>query len=99
VVSLKEVRARQTSKGVSAAPLAKRRVFPHTFIAQSMGGHVFERKGKSRFPIHKLWGRRSQSSSSRRKSKLAFETTVHAELPARLEHEISALLGGRAPEG
>ena len=55
-MSLKEFGARQTDKGVSAAPWDKRRVFPHTFIVASLGGHVFERKGSSRLPIRKLWG-------------------------------------------
>jgi hypothetical protein len=53
-LSLKEFAPRQTAKGVSAAPWGKRRVFPHTFIGP--GGHIFARKGKSRLPIHKLFG-------------------------------------------
>jgi hypothetical protein len=32
-------------------------------------------------------------------SKIAFESIVNAELPARLERKIAALLDGRMPEG
>lgn len=91
-VSLKEFGARQTQKGVSAAPWGKRRVFPHTFIVPSLGGHVFERKGRARFPIRKLWGPAVPAELVRDQSKIAFETTVKAELPVRLEHEIRRLL-------
>ena len=53
-LSLKEFSPRKTAKGVSAAPWGKRRLFAHTFLGP--GGHVFVRKGKSRLPIHKLFG-------------------------------------------
>jgi len=36
----KEFGARQTSKGVSAAPWGERRVFPHTFIVLSRRGQA-----------------------------------------------------------
>jgi hypothetical protein len=97
-ISLKEFGARQTGRGVSAAPWGKRRVFPHTFIAPGLGGHVFERKSKGRTPIRKLWGPAIPAELVKDQSKIAFETTVNAELPARLEREIASLLDGRAPE-
>lgn len=37
--------ARQTKKGVSAAPWGVRRIFPHTFIIKKYGGRVFKRTG------------------------------------------------------
>lgn len=97
-MSLKEFGARQTSQGVSAAPWNKRRVFPHTFIVTSLGGHVFERKGASRLPIRKLWGPAIPREMLKDQSKAAFETTVAAELPARVAHEVDAILSGVARE-
>jgi hypothetical protein len=96
-MSLREFAARQTAKGVSAAPWGKRRVFPHTFIAQSLGGHVFERRGKARLPIRKLWGPAVPRELVKDQSKIAFETTVTAELSRRIEHEVSAILRGASP--
>ncbi len=96
-MSLKEFGARQTARGVSAAPWSKRRVFPHTFIVASLGGHVFERTGRGRTPIRKLWGPAIPRELVKDRSKEAFETTVRAELPRRLEHEVSAILRGNAP--
>jgi hypothetical protein len=96
-VSLKEFAARQTQKGVSAAPWGKRRVFPRTFIVASLGGHVFERKGPGRFPIRKLWGPAIPVEMVKDQTKEAFETTVEAELPGRIDYEIGAILSRRAP--
>lgn len=55
-IPLRDFGARQTRKGVSAAPWGVRRVFPGAFIVKSKGGHVFKRTGKKRLPIEKLWG-------------------------------------------
>jgi hypothetical protein len=96
-VSLKEFGARQTSEGVSAAPWSRRRVFAHTFIVPSMGGHVFERTTSKRFPLRKLWGPAVPAELVKDASLKAFEATVNAELPARLDHEIGAILGGSVP--
>ena len=95
--SLKEFGPRQTMRGVSAAPWGKRHLFPHAFIAPSLGGHVFVRKGKGRFPIHKLFGPAIPAEMVKEQSKAAFELTVASELPARLAVEIDAILDGRAP--
>jgi Prophage minor tail protein Z (GPZ) len=95
--SLKEFGARPTQKGVSAAPWGRRRVFPHTFIVTSLGGHVFERTSSKRFPIRKLWGPAVPAELVKDQTKAAFEGVVAAELPARLDYEIGALLKGRAP--
>jgi hypothetical protein len=95
-ISLKEFGARQTSKGVSAAPWNKRRVFAHTFIIPSLGGHVFERRGHDRLPIRKLWGPAIPKEMVKDQSKKAFETTVASDLPSRIEHEVTAILTGIA---
>jgi hypothetical protein len=97
--SLKEFGARQTKRGVSAAPWGKRHLFPHAFIAPSLGGHVFIRTGKGRFPIHKLWGPAIPAEMVKAESRAAFERTVANELPARLALEVNAILDGRAPGG
>lgn len=48
-VPLNRLKPRQTGSGVIAGP-AKR---PGAFIIGKFGGHVFQREGRSRFPIHK----------------------------------------------
>jgi len=103
-MSLKEFGARQTSKGVSAAPWGKRRIFRHAFIVASLGGHVFRRApggGPSglvgRLPILKLWGPAIPKEMVKEQSKEAFENTVRAELPRRVEYEINAILRGSVP--
>lgn len=92
-LSLKEFKARPTRKGVSAAPWGTRRVFPHSFIAPSMGGHVFVRTSRARFPVKKLWGPAVPNELVRNQSKAAFEATVATELPARLAYELGRILG------
>jgi hypothetical protein len=49
-IPLAEFHARQTRRGVSAAPWGQRRVFPHTFIVEQLGGQVFKREGGARLP-------------------------------------------------
>lgn len=98
-LSLKEFGARQTGAGVSAAPWGRRRVFAHTFIVPALGGHVFERKGKARLPLRKLWGPALPKELVKDQTKAAFETTVAVELPRRVAHEIEAVLGGKVRGG
>lgn len=92
--------ARETAKGVSAAPWGKRRIYPHTFIkggrfpnrkTLNMGGQVFMAAGR-RLPIFKIKSglyipKEMVSGATAR----AFLTTVRAMLPVRLEHEFSRL--------
>jgi hypothetical protein len=108
-VSLKEFDAKQTTTGISAKPWMKRRVFPHTFFLPTLGGHVFVRSGgrrvmvkgkyagKVRQPIRKLWGPVLANELLRNQSRAEFERAV-AELPARLQHELQAILKGYAPK-
>jgi hypothetical protein len=95
-MSLKEFGAVQKPKGVQAAPWGKRRVFPHTFIVPSLGGHVFERVGRSRLPIRKLWGPAVPKELVKDQSKAAFEQTVAADLPRQIETEVNAVLKAAA---
>lgn len=57
-IALKEFSARTTRKGVTAKIKKSkgRQVIKGAFIVGSMGGHVFQRVGKSRGPIEKMWG-------------------------------------------
>jgi hypothetical protein len=98
-ISLKEFGARQTRKGVSAMVWGKRRVFPHSFIAPSLGGHVFVRMGKDRNPIRKMWGPALPAELIKAETAAIFLTTVTADLPVRVAHEVAALLAGHAPRG
>lgn len=63
--SLADYRPRETRKGVTAAPWRVRRTFGGSFmmggrwqdrITLNLGGQVYVREGKARFPIVKLWG-------------------------------------------
>jgi Prophage minor tail protein Z (GPZ) len=98
-ISLKEFDARQTRKGVSAMVWGKRRVFPHSFISQKLGGHVFVRMGKGRNPIRKMWGPALPAELVKAETAAIFLSTVEANLPARVAHEVAALLAGHAPRG
>lgn len=91
--------ARQTKKGVSAAPWGKRRVFPHTFLWPRVGGRVFVRTGKGRKPIRQLWGPALPKELLKAETAAAFRLIVSTELPPRVAHEIAAILAGHAPRG
>jgi hypothetical protein len=95
-ISLKEFDARQTKNGVSAMVWDKRRVFPHSFIAPTLGGHVFVRMGKGRNPIRKMWGPALPAELVKDETAAIFLSTVETELPQRLAHEVGALLAGHA---
>lgn len=103
--SLKEFGARQTSRGVSAAPWGRRVVFPGTFIVAKRGGDVYKRVGMgksfrlgkefgySELPIKKLYGPAVPKEMVKDQSKAAFYKTVATDLPKRVEHEMARLLG------
>jgi Prophage minor tail protein Z (GPZ) len=90
-IPLAEFHARQTRRGVSAAPWGQRRVFPHTFIVEQLGGQVFKREGRARLPIRKLWGPSLPIELVRGASPAAFEKSAAADLPQRLAHELGRL--------
>ncbi|MCW1838739.1 phage tail protein [Prosthecomicrobium hirschii] len=56
--NLVEFGARQTRKGVSAAPWRTRRIFPGTFLVTGKNGNriVVSRAGKSRLPLDSKYG-------------------------------------------
>jgi hypothetical protein len=91
-IALKEFGARKTKKGVSAAPWATRRVFPHTFFVKAFGGNVFKRKGKKRFPIKGLYGPAIPKEMVKDESARVFGVTVATQLPPRVQHELARLI-------
>ncbi|NEW96630.1 hypothetical protein [Rhodopseudomonas sp. BR0G17] len=103
-VSLKYFGARETRRGVSAAPWNRRRVFGGAFIkggrfpnrvALGLNGQVFARVGKSRLPIaRQRSGLYIPTEMIKGETRGAFLGTVNAVLPAKLRHEIAAILGG-----
>ncbi|HYD07803.1 MAG TPA: phage tail protein [Reyranella sp.] len=104
-VRLKFFGARETAKGVSAAPWRKRRLYRGAFIKGglpehrvplNMGRHVFRRVGGAkRLPIEPvrsgLYIPREMVSGE---SQAAFYGVVSRDLPNRLGHELGRLLGG-----
>lgn len=104
-IALKYFSARETRKGVTAAPFGKRRVFPGTFMKGGRfpnrkdlgrGGHVFRRTGAARFPIEKQKsGVIIPEEMLKGETRDAFYSIVEAELPDRLAHELYGVLGIR----
>lgn len=93
-IPLKEFSMRPGVRGVSAAPWGVRRMFKHTFVVKTLGGNVFKRLGKKRLPIEKLWGPAVPREMVREVTANAFQTTVAANLPGRVEHEVRVLTDG-----
>ncbi|PTW53907.1 minor tail protein Z (GPZ) [Breoghania corrubedonensis] len=97
-ISLKEFKARQVRRGVSAAPWGKRQVFKSAFGPRigALGGHVFHRTSADRFPIEKMWGPAVPKEIVKDESRKAFDETAARELPPKIEHEIRRLMQGTA---
>lgn len=108
-VSLKFFAARETRRGVSAAPHGQRQIFPGDFIkggrfpnrvGLKMGGHVFKRTGSGRTPIEKqksgvIIPEEMVSGESER----AFYAEANKHLADDIAHELYAILAGVAPRG
>ncbi len=92
-IPLRAFKARQTRRGVTAAPWNTRRTFRHTFMVASMGGHVFKRVAASRGPIKKLWGPSVAKELVRDPTAAAWRQVAHT-LPARVEHEVRVITDG-----
>lgn len=103
-ISLKYFKPRETRRGVSAAPFGERKVFAGAFMKGGafpnrrplgMGGHVYEREGKERFPVTKLRsGVIVPAEMVQGETAKAFDASVRENLPRRFAHEISRLTGG-----
>ncbi|EFO31349.1 conserved hypothetical protein [Roseibium sp. TrichSKD4] len=55
-LSLKEFKTRRTKAGVVAKIWGDKQTFKKAFAAPSLGEHIFQRVGKKRLPIKKLYG-------------------------------------------
>lgn len=104
-ISLKYFKARETRKGVTAAPFGKRKLFPGTFMkggrfpnrvpASGLNGHVYRRVGKGRGPLEFLnSGVIIPAEMLKGASAKAFNDVVQRDLPPRVMHEIDRLSGG-----
>ncbi|UDL95492.1 phage tail protein [Lichenihabitans sp. PAMC28606] len=103
-ISLKYFGARETAKGVSAAPFGQRQVFAGTFmkggrfpkrVPLKLGGEVFQRDGASRLGIHKIKsGVYIPKEMVSGATAAAFRSVVESDLPDRLTHELLRAIGG-----
>jgi hypothetical protein len=102
-IRLKFFGARETRKGVSAAPWNHRQVYAGTFlkggrfpkrVALGMGGQVMKRAGASRLPLHGVKsGLFIPEEMVKGSSEAAFYSTLSTDLAPRLEHELSRIFG------
>ncbi|MBR0871185.1 hypothetical protein JQ633_12510 [Bradyrhizobium tropiciagri] len=103
-IRLKFFRARETRKGVSAAPWNARRIYPGTFMKGGrfpnrkplgMGGQVMQRAGSRRLPLHGVKsGLFIPEEMVKGQSEAAFYGVLQSDLAPRLEHELSRILAG-----
>lgn len=106
-ISLKHFGARETRKGVSAAPWNRRQIFPGTFKRAgwwpnrvekaNWRGHVFKRTGGSTSTgMDQFEKQRSglyiPQEMVTGATEAAFMSGVQASLPARLQHELYRIL-------
>lgn len=101
-VALKFFGARETRKGVSAAPFGKRQVFAGTFIKGGrfpnrsgivFRGHVMKRVGAGRFPINvEQSGVIIPNEMVTGETAAEFERVARTVLPRRMEHELRRLM-------
>ena len=109
-IRLKYFGARETRRGVSAAPWNKRSIYPHTFlkagwwprrvVKPSWNGQVFERMGsKTKTGMDRFETVRSglliPDEMVKGASADAFYSAVDQDLAARLAHELLQVIGGR----
>ncbi|GJE27960.1 phage tail protein [Methylobacterium organophilum] len=108
-IRLKHFGARETAKGVSAAPWSKREVYagtfmkagwwPHRVVKPNWNGQVFERlnsktsTGMDRFHVVRS-GLFIPEEMVKGASAEAFYSMAASDLPARLEHELGRVIGG-----
>jgi hypothetical protein len=102
-IRLKFFAARETRKGVSAAPWNSRRIYAGTFMkggrfpnrkALNLGGAVLKRVGSSRKPLTTIKsGLFIPEEMVTGQSEAAFFGTVDRDLPGRIAHELYRVLG------
>lgn len=105
-ISLKYFKARETLRGVTAAPFGKRKLFPRTFMkggrfpnrktAEKLKGHVYAPLGKTwRGPVEfQNSGVVIPEQMLKGATAEVFAKTVSEQLPPRVMHEINRLCPG-----
>jgi hypothetical protein len=92
-LSLALFSARQTAKGVTFAVFkGARKLLPHRFIIKKFSGGVFERLGKSRFPIRKLSTLSVPQMFKAKRVMPKIDEFVDANLPRIYNHELKFYL-------
>lgn len=96
---LKDFKARQGKKGVSASPWGKRQIFGSTFVVGRLGGNVFKRTGvfsdkTGLEKIEKLWGPAVPNELVKGLSAEAFNRIAKTKLPAEVARQLKRLSGG-----
>lgn len=104
-IRLKFFKARETRKGVSAAPWNKRRTYAGVFmrgghfpnrVDLGMNGATVKRAGSARYPLKTVKsGLFIPTEMIKGASAAAFFNTAQRELPPRLMHELGFVLGGK----
>lgn len=86
--------ARQTRAGVSANAWGKRKVYPHTFIA-NQGRTVFVRRGAARLPIRPVFGPSIPREMAREKVAALLKRTAAERWPINFKSELDFYTGKR----
>jgi Prophage minor tail protein Z (GPZ) len=90
---LAHFKPRQTKAGVSVAAWGKRKIYPHTFLAQVKAGDreiegVFVRKTKARLPIKQLWGPSIPKTFATDHITKQMESIARERFSTRMEHNL-----------
>jgi hypothetical protein len=89
-ISLRDFGAKQTKAGVTyqIARTGQRRFIPSGFIVDSLGGHVFQRRGKDRTPIDKRFGPSSWGVFVKGKARAPSVELTQEELQKQIDKRI-----------
>jgi hypothetical protein len=87
-VPLSEFQPRQTRRGVSARPWARRRVFPSSFM---IGSDVVVRAGRERLPVRRLWGPSLATEAKRGSVYDKALEVARSAFAERLRHELGRI--------
>lgn len=92
-IPLRDYKARQTRKGVTAmVSTGARKLVTHhgnaSFLVSKLGGHVFAREGTDRLPLKKLYGPSIPSTFLTEEVRTAWETTARTAIVKRTNEEL-----------
>ena len=88
-IPLKDFNPKQTAQGVVAKAWGIKQLYDNAFKVDSLGGHVFVRKGKKRLPIKKLYGPIPARLASSDQVEKKVEQTVNERLPRELARNLT----------